>query len=116
MPENILVVVLLIIFIILAALLAFICWLIHDVVKGISIEKLKSAAIDIINAWERKQKPKTSFTSKPESGGQGYSKVERQDKKVGQLPPEAIAPNFAKPPRPPGGFGSSTSEQSNSDS
>lgn len=39
---------------------------------------------------------------------QHFSKQESFDKvrEVETLPPEIVAPNFTKPPRPPGGFGS----------
>lgn len=36
----------------------------------------------------------------------GQEDSKKELKKVGELPPEILAPNFTKPPRPAGGFGS----------
>ena len=77
--------------------LIFSLWL---MVLGSRFIKLCKAAINVLE----KQRPSADNSPQPKFTGNQES---GQSKKTIEIPPEILAPSLKKPPRSPGGFGSS---------
>jgi hypothetical protein len=89
---------------------------IHGLVGYVLYKLLKSQLASLIKEFRGladaiRERP-TAAPQTQHFAGQETKKAKR----VGELPPEVVAPNLTKPPRPAGGFGSRASKRDDGDS